>query len=84
MGFVLFSLLFGTLAGLIAHSKSRNVLGWSLVGCVIGPFALVVAALPLGLKDGVTRRCPQCSETIRIEARVCRHCRSDLRGIVPE
>ena len=84
MGIIIASLLFGTVSGLVAHSKARNVLGWSIAGCLIGPFALVVLALPMGLKDGITRRCPQCSETIRMEARVCHHCKSDLRGIIPE
>ena len=81
MEIILAGLLFGVVSGLVAHSKARNALGWFIAGCIIGPFALVVLFLPMAVKDGVTKKCPQCSETIRSEARICRHCRSDLRQI---
>jgi hypothetical protein len=79
---LLVNLLFGCVSGLLAHSKARNALGWFIAGCLIGPFALVVALLPPALKDGFTRRCPHCSEIIRAEAQICRYCRSEL-GRVP-
>jgi len=75
------SLLFGVVAGLLAHHKARNALGWFVAGSVIGPFALLVVLLPMAVKPGVTRRCPQCSETVRSEARICRFCQSELEGI---
>jgi ribosomal protein L40E len=79
--YVLVSLLFGVISGVLAHHKARNALGWAVAGCLVGPFGLVVWLLPMAQKDGVTKVCPRCSETIRIEAKVCRYCRSDLRGI---
>ena len=42
------ALVFGVVSSIIACSKGRNSLGWFLAGLLIGPFALVVAALPLG------------------------------------
>lgn len=83
MAYLVAALVFGMLAGIIAHTRARNALGWFIAGCLIGPFALVVALLPMGIREGVTRTCPFCQETVRIEAKVCRHCRSDLRGIAP-
>ena len=73
------SLFFGGVSGILAYNKARNALGWFIAGCLVGPFALVVALLPMGLKPGVTRKCPACSETVRSDAQVCRFCHTDLR-----
>ena len=78
MGILLVSLVFGIIAGLLAHYKARNALGWFVAGCVIGPFAMVVGLLPMALKPGVTRKCPNCSETVNSDARICRYCQSSL------
>lgn len=80
MGIILASLLFGSVSGILAHNKARNALGWFVAGCLIGPFALVVVFLPMAIKEGVTKKCPHCSETINIDAQVCRFCRSALKG----
>ena len=37
--------IFGAAAASIAKSKGRNVLVWALLGLVIGPFAVLIAAL---------------------------------------
>ena len=81
MGVLLASLLFGAVAGILAHTKARNALGWFVAGCVLGPFALVVILLPPAIKEGVTRKCPTCSEIILSEARVCRYCSSPVGRI---
>jgi len=82
MHILLANLLFGGISALLAHQKARNALGWFLAGCLIGPFALVVVFFPLALKPGVTKMCPACSETVRMEAQICRYCQSDLRAYI--
>ena len=74
--YVLICTVFGVAASLVAHSKARNALGWFVAGFLLGPFSLVVAVLPLSLKEGRTKRCPQCSELILEQALLCKHCRS--------
>ena len=79
--YLLMGFTFAITASIIAYSKGRNSLGWFLSGFLIGPFALVVAALPPVARDGgVFMRCPACGETIRSDASVCRYCRAHVEA----
>lgn len=91
MEFFIIWLLFGIVAMVIANSKERSGCGWFLLGCLIGPFALAVAALPsLKTDPGAPTprthvKCPDCAELILIEAKVCKHCGCRLvAGGVPD
>lgn len=78
--------LFGAVALVIANSRGRSGCGWFIAGCLLGPFALVVAALPSLVRDPNAPtekthvKCPDCGELVRIEARVCKHCGCNLAG----
>jgi hypothetical protein len=80
MEYLIFWLLFGITAAIIANSKGRNGFRWFCIGALFGPFSLMVAALPsLKLPPGAPTPethvvCPDCAELIRKEARVCKHC----------
>ncbi len=74
--YIIVCAIFGIAAAIVANSKARNALGWFITGFLLGPFALIVAVLPLALKDGLTKKCSQCSEVILDEAILCKHCRS--------
>jgi hypothetical protein len=84
MEIVMIWLLFGFVAMIIAGSKERNGCGWFLLGCLFGPFALVVLALPSLKKDpnepspDTHVRCPDCQELVLKEAKVCKHCKCKL------
>lgn len=87
MEYALLWFLFGVVCSAIATSRNRSGCGWFLLGCIFGPFALVVAALP-SLKPVVAPapyhdpdecvRCPDCRELVRWDARKCKHCGTEL------
>jgi len=68
-------LIFGLVAAAIASSKGRSGCGWFIMGGLLGPFALVVALLPEKEKTGATKKCPDCAEVIKADARICKYCR---------
>jgi hypothetical protein len=72
------SFVFAIVAGVIAHSKGRNALGWFVAGLLIGPFAFVVAVLSNMPREGVFVPCAACGEVIRASASTCRYCGSRI------
>jgi hypothetical protein len=79
--YILVAVLFGVVAGVISRSKGRSVIGWFLVGLIIGPFSLIVAVLPVKPQDGRFIECPACCEVIQLEARICHHCGSQISRV---
>lgn len=75
-GLCLITFAFGVVASLIAFGKGRNAFGWLLAGTVIGPFSLIVAALPAVERPGYFKKCSVCREVIHEQASTCRYCGS--------
>lgn len=61
----------------VAASKNRNMFGWFLIGMVFSLLALLAVGM-MGPPDKLDRTnsktCPQCAETVRLEALKCRFC----------
>jgi len=72
------------LTGFIAHAKSRSFGLWFLLGLIMWPLAILLAAfMPrrLGTAAKLDARrlpCPACGEPVLPEAAICPHCRTDL------
>lgn len=69
---------FGLLAALIAAERGRSPLGWFLGGLLVGPFALLVSALPARVCPGRFTRCRSCLEIVPEQAQKCRYCGTAL------
>jgi len=76
--YVIVAFVFGVVASVVAYGKGRNSLGWFVAGLLIGPFSLIVTALPRVANEGRFVHCPACAEVIHAEAIVCRFCEQRL------
>jgi hypothetical protein len=86
MGIVVFWLMMGGVVALIASSKGRSAGSWFLYGLLIWPIALVhiLVSSPnaratdeAAVRSGEMKKCTECAELIRREARKCRFCASE-------
>lgn len=80
-------------AMMIASGKGRSAVGWFALGCILGPFAVLGAAMissdgrrdvRAGLQSGRLRTCTMCAEPIQREAIKCRHCGSAQQPLAPQ
>lgn len=89
MGFIIICwIVMGVLCALIALAKRRSGLGWFLLGCLFGPLALLFAAAmsaaprAQGEPAHTLKTCPDCAETVKIQAVVCKHCGQRLGNVI--
>jgi hypothetical protein len=76
--YLLIALVFGIVAAMSAYARGRSTWAWFVIGCLIGPFAFAVLALPPKPKKGRFAECPACLAVVPSEATVCRYCRTQL------
>lgn len=85
-------LCFGLLAALIYKNKGRDLLGGFLLGVLLGPIGVLLAALSnpdpkiieaRRLATGTQKKCPRCAELVQADALVCKHCSHEFTPAVP-
>lgn len=88
MTFLVVALVCGLVGAIVADHRSGEVLGGFLIGFVLGPLGVLIAAVKkpsqkqldkMREKEGL-RKCPFCAEHVKPEAVMCRYCHSELRG----
>jgi hypothetical protein len=91
MEIFVFWVLFAIIVGVAAGSRGRSGWGWFFLAVLISPLlAIILLALMPRLDQpvsvsvpvpaGATKTCPDCAETVKAEARICRHCRHDFEA----
>ena len=85
--FVFTWILCGVIAGAIGSARNVGFGFHAFIGFLFGPIGILTAVLfnptdeekyrSQGRLSGLVK-CPYCAEFVKIEAKLCRHCRSDL------
>lgn len=86
---IIYSVAFGVLSSIAVKSKNRDQVNWFFIGLFFGIFGFV-AALIIDERDekggieendvldfdinSLTKKCPDCAEIIKLEAKICRFC----------
>lgn len=85
---VILWIVFAVLVGLLASSKGRSGFLFFFLALILSPIVGLVIALVIpknneiveskAIENGGMRKCPSCAELVKSEAKICKHCQSDL------
>ena len=76
--FIFLWFLFAIFVGVYASSYcERTGFGWFLLGLFISPLLAFIILLAIGKNKDAFKKCPQCAETIKSEAKICKFCHSE-------
>ena len=72
----------------VATKKGRSFIAFLLLSLITSPLISAIILLVLGedsttidkreLSKGITKKCPQCAETVKAEAKICRYCNHEF------
>ncbi|RBP83946.1 zinc ribbon domain-containing protein [Marinomonas rhizomae] len=89
---VILWIAFAILVGLLASTKGRSGFLFFLLALVLSPVIGLIIALVVpknneiveskAIETGGMRKCPNCAELVKSEAKICKHCQSDLNNTV--
>lgn len=78
----------GIATAMIFSSKGRDTIGGFALGALLGPFGVLFALFwskdegtieQRAIMSGSLRKCPECAELVKAEARKCRFCSAELQ-----
>jgi len=75
MGFLIFWILCGVIAAMIAAGKGSHPAGYAILGFILGPIGIIMALLMSG------ETCAFCGKRISKDASICPYCQHQLKPI---
>jgi hypothetical protein len=88
MGLLLGWLIFSFVVGIVRSSRGGGFFGMFLLSLLLSPIIGLILALAIpvspkaqeaqAMTAGDLRKCPQCAELVKREAKICRFCRAEL------
>jgi len=85
MEIVLLWIVLSIIPAVIASKKGRSGIGWFFLALFISPLLAGIIAAAIGpVEGGNIRKCPFCSEMVKSDASVCRHCGKELPKAKPK
>lgn len=79
----------GIIAGAVYSNRGRSGISGFLIGVLLGPLGIILALVSKpntqelesrSLASGDLKKCPNCAELVRGDARVCKHCGREFTG----
>lgn len=90
MAFLVFWIMCGIATSMIFKTKGQNTVAGFFLGALLGPFGILFALFwsknegeieQRAITSGSLRKCPDCAEMIKVEARKCRFCHAEFQPI---
>ena len=76
MEYVIVWIVCSIACAVIAHAKQRSVVGWFLLGMLLGIIGIIIVAV---LPSNEPRKiCPFCRGSIPLEATICKYCSRNI------
>jgi len=78
-------MILSIIPAVIANKKGRSGVGWFFLSLLISPILAGIIVVALGpVEGGNLRKCPYCSEMVKSDASICRHCGKELPKVKPK